>query len=78
MKSATMDASIDFALQKPCRFEYAKVLGNGRERHAEGLCQFRNHGFSAGEPRENSSARGVSQRTKSGVQCAAEIVNHTV
>ena len=59
-----MDAPIDLPLQKTGGFEYAKVFGNGRERHAKGFGQFRNHGLSLREPRENRSARRIRERAK--------------
>jgi hypothetical protein len=78
MKAAVVDASVNFALQEPGGLKYAKVFGNGRERHAEGRCQFRDHGLATRETRENGSTRGVCQRTKSRIQRRFRIINHMV
>lgn len=77
-QAAAMDPAVDFAFEQSGGLEHAKVLGNCRQRHLERLRQLGDHGFAAGEARQDRPAGRVGQCAKSGVQQAAGIVNHKV
>jgi hypothetical protein len=44
-QSATVNAAIDFAFEQARGFQDAHVFRNGRQRNAEGLREFGDHGF---------------------------------
>jgi hypothetical protein len=75
---AAVHAAVDFALQQPGGFQHAEVLGNGRQRHLERLCQFSDHRCAARQPRQQGPAGGIGERAKSGIQGRGGIVNHMV
>jgi len=48
VKTASMHAAVDFALEQASGLKDPKMLGNGRQRHVEGCGQGLNGGFALG------------------------------
>jgi hypothetical protein len=77
-EAAAMDSAINLAFEKAGGFEYAEMLGNGRERNAEGLGELRHGGFPKSKTSEDGAAGGIGESAEGGVERAVGIVNHMV
>ncbi len=68
MEAAAAHAAV-LAMSDEARvLEYAQMLGDGGQRHAEGFRQFTDGRFAMGEARQDGAAGRVGQRAKGGVQ----------
>lgn len=77
-QAATVDASVDLALEEAGAFEYADMFGHGRERSAKGLGEFGHLSLALRQAGQDGAPGGVSQGPKSGVQAGVRIFNHMV
>jgi len=63
-----MHAAVDFALEQARGFQDAYVFRDGRQRNAEGLRKFCDHGLALCEAGQNRTAGGIGERSKRGIQ----------
>jgi hypothetical protein len=77
-QSATVNASIDFALEQAGGLQDTHVLRDGGQRNAERLREFCDHGLASCEASQNRPAGGIGERAERGIQCRRQIVNHMV
>ncbi len=73
-----MHAAIDLTFEQPCGFQHAQVLRDSRQRNAERLREFRDHGFALCEASQDGAPGGIGKRAERGIQRCREIVNHMV
>lgn len=76
-ETAPVHPAVSLPSQKPGSLENAEVLGDGGERHVEGLGQLRHRGLAARQVREDRPAGGIGQRRKGRVE-GTWMLNHVV
>ena len=77
-EAAPVHPTVPLPGEKPRPFENPEVLGDGGERHVEGLRQLRHRGLAARQALEDRPAGRVRQGRKSGIEQPRHILNHMV
>jgi hypothetical protein len=77
-QTAAVDPAVPLPGQKPGALENPEVLGDGGERHVEGLGQLRHRGLAARQALEDRPAGGIGQRRESRIEGPGLILNHMV
>jgi hypothetical protein len=78
---AAVDATVNFATEEACRFEDAKVFGDGGEGDAKRGGEFGDRGLALSEAGEDGAASGIGKGTEGRVEeggGCGRIVNHMV
>ena len=77
-KAAAAHAPVLFLPEQAGPLQHAQVLGDGRQRDVERLCQPHHRRGAPRQPRQHGPPGGVGQGRKSGVQRSLAILNHVV